>query len=62
MAAGAWRLGKLALVAGTVVLLAAATACASDSSQETTQRLEEQLADLEQRLTEAEFQPAAAAP
>ena len=60
MAAGAWRLGKLALVAGTVVLLAAATACASDSSQETTQRLEEQLADLEQRLTEAEFQPAAA--
>ena len=59
-AEGAWRLGKRALVAGTVGMLAADTACASDSSQETTQRLEEQFADLEQRLTEAEFQPAAA--
>lgn len=42
-----------------MVLLTAAAACTSDPSQETVQRLEERLADLEQRLTEAQFQPAA---
>ena len=62
MAAGIRRLGKLILVAGSVVLLTAATACTSDASEESVQRLEERVANLDQRLTEAGVQPEAEGP
>jgi len=61
MAAGIRSLGKLALVAGSVVFLTAATACASDASEERVQKLEEQVANLEQRLTADDTQPPAEA-
>ncbi len=62
LAAGIRSLGKLVLVAGSVVALTAAAACTSNASEEKVQRLEEQVANLEQRVTEAEVRPASEAP
>ena len=62
MAVGIRSLGKLILVVGAVVSLAAATACGSNASEESVQRLEEQVANLEQRLTGDQLQPTAEAP
>ena len=62
MAANLRRLLKLGLVAGPVVLLSAAAACTSDASEDKVQRLEEQFAALDRRVTENELQPAAEVP